>query len=383
MKKAFRILMTTALGLSLMGAAPGYAAGSFSPVSGVEAMYAVGEDGTLWTTEYGGLSWSEFAGPHVDPVDYPDALTYHIDNVVSVAAGQFASFAIDADHVLWGWGGNLFGQLPGMEPRQGGVIKIMEGVRSVSVASQTCLAIKEDGSLWAWGPNLEPTQIMEDICSAEGSGYSFALAEDGTLSCWLHRDIVDGTFKPKKVAGNVKTFADNYASLVMVKQSGEFLFLEFGGDVPGPRSKVIKVPEFDHAKYCCDQLVITQDNKLYCWLYDYDKSLPDQEDRFQTMFLMDDVIYAAQSLTSALVVTSSRELWEIPLWLDENREYQHGEARRVKTPGKIMEPVISYPEKGTDNGVYLLLGGGAVAAGIVLVALKKGGRRRGKSVSSH
>lgn len=378
MKKVFCLFAAIALGLSLMGAAPGYAVGSFSPVSGVEAMYAVGEDGTLWTTLYGDGGWAEFVGPNVDPIDYPDALTYHIDNVVSVAAGQFASFAIDEDHVLWGWGGNLFGQLPGMEPRQGGVIKVMEGVRSVSPSSQTCLAIKEDGSLWAWGPNLEPTQIMDDICSAQGT---FALAEDETLSCWLHRDIVDGTFKPKKVAGNVKTFAENYSSLVMVKQSGEFLFMDFGNEMPGPRSEVIKVPEFDYAKYCRNQLVITQDNKLYCWFYD--ESLPDKEDRFQITFLMDDVAYAAQSLTSALAVTSSQELWEIPLWLDENREYRHEEARRVGTPGKIMEPVIPYPEKGTDNGVFIMIGGGAVVIILALLLLKKNSRRRGKRVLPH
>lgn len=376
MKKVFCLFAAIALGLSLMGAAPNPAAGSLSPVSGVEAMYAVGEDGTLWTTEYGNGDWAEFVGPNEDPIDYPDALTYHIDNVVSVAAEQFASFAIDEDHVLWGWGGNLFGQLPGMEPGQGGVIKIMEGVRSVSPSSQTCLAIKEDGSLWAWGPNLLPTKIMDGICSAQDPGYGFALAENGTLSCWLYRDIVDGTFKPKKVAGNVKTFAANYSSLVMVKQSGEFLFMDFGDEMPGPRSEVIKVPEFDHAKYCRNQLVITQDNKLYCWFYD--ESLPDKEDRFQITFLMDDVVYAAQSLTSALAVTSSQELWEIPLWLDENREYRHEEARRVETPGKIMELVIPYPEKGTDNGVFIMIGGGAAVIALVFLLLKKNRRREEK-----
>lgn len=381
MKKTVCFFAAIALSLSLIGAAPGPATGSLSPVSGVEAMYAVGEDGTLWTTEYGNGDWAEFVGPNEDPIDYPDAQTYHIDNVVSVAAEQFASFAIDEDHVLWGWGGNLFGQLPGMEPRQGGVIKIMEGVRSVSVDSQHCLAIKEDGSLWAWGPNLEPTQIMEDICSAEGSGYSFALAEDGTLSCWLHRDIVDGTFKPKKVAGNVKTFAENYSSLVMVKQSGEFLFMDFGNEAPGPRSEVIKVPEFDHAKYCRDQLVITQDNKLYRWFYD--ESLSDKEDRFKTTFLMDDVVYAAQTESYVLAVTSAHELWGIPLRVDERMPTKHGEARRVETPGKIMEPVIPYPEGRADNRVFLLLGGGAAVTVLAVLLLKRNSRRKGKRVSPH
>lgn len=376
MKKVFCLFAAMALGLSLMGAAPGYAVGSLSPVSGVEAMYAVGADGTLWTTEYGNGGWAEFVGPNVDPIDYPDALSYHIDNVVSVAAEQFASFAIDEDHVLWGWGGNLFGQLPGMEPRQGGVIKVMEGVRSVSPSSQTCLAIKEDGSLWAWGPNLEPTRIMDDICSAQGT---FALAEDGTLSWWRYRDIVDGTFKPKKVAGNVKTFSAGYSNLVLVKQSGEFLFMDFGNEMPGPRSEVIKVPEFDHAKYCEDQLVITQDNKLYRWFYD--ESLPDKEDRFQITFLMDDVVYAAQTESYVLTVTSAHELWEIPLRVDERIPTKHGEAQRVETPGKIMEPVIPYPEKGTDSGIFIMVGSGAAVAALAFLLLKRNSRRRGKSSS--
>lgn len=379
MKKVFCLFAAITLGLSLMGAAPGYAMGSLSPVSGVEAMYAVGEDGTLWTTEYGNGDWAEFVGPNVDPIDYPDALSYHIDNVVSVAAEQFASFAIDEDHVLWGWGGNLFGQLPGMEPGQGGVIKIMEGVRSVSPSSQTCLAIKEDGSLWAWGPNLLPTQIMDDICSAQAPGYGFALAEDGTLSCWLYRDIVDGTFKPKKVAGNVKTFSAGYSDLVLVKQSGEFLFMDFGDEMPGPRSEVIKVPEFDHAKYCRNQLVITQDNKLYRWFYD--ESLPDKEDRFQITFLMDDVVYAAQTESYVLAVTSAHELWEIPLRVDERIPTKHGEAQRVETPGKIMEPVIPYPEGRTDNGVFIMIGGGVVVTVLAFLLLKRNSRRRGKSSS--
>ena len=59
-----------------------------------------------------------------------------------------------ADGTLWMWGDNSYGQLgTGSTVNSSAPIKVMTGVKMVSLGLQHSAAVKTDGSLWTWGSN--------------------------------------------------------------------------------------------------------------------------------------------------------------------------------------------------------------------------------------
>jgi hypothetical protein len=75
-------------------------------------------------------------------------------NVMSVAAGNRWSLAVDEYGVVWSWGDNSCGQL-GDETTTGRLVStpILADIVHVAAGNYHALALDADGSIWAWGSN--------------------------------------------------------------------------------------------------------------------------------------------------------------------------------------------------------------------------------------
>ena len=185
--------------------------------------FAIRSDGSLWgwgDNYYGQLgiglsggSTARYPSTQFDPgVDQPAPVKI-MEDVVCVSAGEYNTFAVTSDGALWGWGYNAWGYFDanrytvtfpilGMASTaeiQSVPVRLMEGVKAVSVGSGQVYVIKKDNSLWGWGPNVEqelgvatsapavqePVKLMEDVravCAARNFAYAIKL--DGTLWAW-------------------------------------------------------------------------------------------------------------------------------------------------------------------------------------------------------
>lgn len=166
-----------------------------------------------------------------------------ITGVTALAAGANHTLALKNDGTVWGWGSNDSGQIgtaPGdtkghsATPRQIVGSAGFGNISSISANGKHSLAIAKGGALWAWGLNslgqigLDPatttisadtvnlsgiyTQIAEVTSIAAGSGFSYAVAKDGTLWAWGINDngqLGDGTTVKKHVPVKVLKGADD------------------------------------------------------------------------------------------------------------------------------------------------------------------------------
>jgi alpha-tubulin suppressor-like RCC1 family protein len=152
-------------------------------------------DGTLWTFENSGEELKI------------------ADNVQTAAAGDWCSFFVDSNGVLWGYGSNINGQLGGgtanNDTDHNNPVRIMENVVAVSTGGNSpsytgshSMAITADGTLWGWSPNNQlgqlgisesdyswesrtPTRIMSNVVAVSaGRNYTMAITSDGVLWGW-------------------------------------------------------------------------------------------------------------------------------------------------------------------------------------------------------
>ena len=169
-----------------------------------------------------------------------------MDNVVSIAAGGWGSFAVKTDGTLWGWGANPWGQLgDGTDKVRLKPVKIMDGVSTVAVGWNHSLVLKTDGSLWACGWNgdgqlgdgtvttyyedfedtviitnnnkSKPVKIMTGVTAVSaGRDHSLAVKSDGNLWAWgdnSYGQLGDGTAinrsAPVKITDGFKSTPKN------------------------------------------------------------------------------------------------------------------------------------------------------------------------------
>jgi hypothetical protein len=129
-----------------------------------------------------------------------------LSNIVSVAADQLTSLALDTAGRVYQWGsitsdGNLFDSV--------GVPTLVPGLNAVSALATVAnfnLALRSDGTVWGWGANASgqagdgtntpkpaPVQIpgLADVVQIAGDaiGSAAALLRDGTVKLWDARDF--------------------------------------------------------------------------------------------------------------------------------------------------------------------------------------------------
>ncbi|MBI4701596.1 MAG: hypothetical protein HY744_10640 [Deltaproteobacteria bacterium] len=214
------------------GAPPAQPAGCALQISaGAAHTCAIKADRTLWcwgSASAGQIGIAEPDGKFPVPrqVDQLGA------EVLLVRAGLRHTCAIKADHTLWCWGSNSYGQL-GLDPDEVGatpvpteVPGIGPGVVDVAPGADHTCAVKDDGSVWCWGNNaygqlaakppaslVSPNPRHIDLSGASavaidaGEIHTCALAADSAVWCWgdnafgqLGHDDPEG-WVPRPVAG--------------------------------------------------------------------------------------------------------------------------------------------------------------------------------------
>ena len=164
-------------------------------------------DGTLWCwgdNQYGQL------GSDADALQDPGPTQVGTDtDWTSVTAGGLHTCALKADHTLWCWGDNPYGQLgvdtgTGTQAAQPTPVQVDGSWASVAAGDRFTCGTRSEGTLWCWGRNdhgqlAEPTNLGTDTPNphpaqvggdtdwaglAPGVEHACAVKSDGTAWCW-------------------------------------------------------------------------------------------------------------------------------------------------------------------------------------------------------
>ncbi len=185
-----------------------------SVAGGEDHAAAVTTDGKVHT--WGRNDWAQLGQTGVVGNERNYALAVlGIDNVVSVAASRFVTFALKQDGTVWCWGNFEYEailQAPpscGVTPRQ---VPSLSGVTSIAAGRNHALAITVDGHVWGWGHNTwgavgDPTVTFTvppvlvsvpgfAVAIAAGTAHSLARTADGKTWAWgnnAYGQLGDGT----------------------------------------------------------------------------------------------------------------------------------------------------------------------------------------------
>ena len=220
-----------------------------------------------------------------------------------ISISDNSSFIIKSDGALWGWGGNLNGQL-GDSTLISKNKPIRIGVDSnwskISGGRDFTLAIKKDGTLWSWGSNQAgigfnpssvsiikaPTKVDDDniwIDVGVGEQHTIALKSNGTLWGWGHNNgnvgngSTQNVFTPKKISNdsNWKSISVGAYHTLAIKSDGTLW--AWGSNSQGQLGDSLLVNSFTPFKIGTDNdwqyisagrsqsLAIKKDGTLWAW----------------------------------------------------------------------------------------------------------------------
>jgi len=206
-----------------------------------DASYAIQNDGTLWGWGYSRAAYS---------IGTPkNGFEMIAKNVRTVSAGEDSLFFIKSDDSLWCYGQNEF-----LIPKANEYyfpqdpVKVMTGVKDIAVNSLYATAIKNDGSLliWGWGFYLKdiigkeseltvkkPYRLMTDVLAvSNGAFHSLVLKKDGSIWAW-------GNNKKGAVGDGVLELARKPVKLTFPRNA-DTLFLNAGENKSDYLSDYIK-----------------------------------------------------------------------------------------------------------------------------------------------
>jgi alpha-tubulin suppressor-like RCC1 family protein len=122
-----------------------------------------------------------------------------LENVVGVAVGSGADYALLADGSVWGWGGGQ--NLPDQKSEPAALSRV-SGLSDIQAIVTTGFgaryALKRDGTVWTWwGTSTAQVPGLDHITKLETTETSaYALRDDGTVWAWganQYGQLGDGT----------------------------------------------------------------------------------------------------------------------------------------------------------------------------------------------
>ena len=110
--------------------------------------YLLADDGTVW---YSGEYNIRREGC-LDPLHLVPTKLDTIDNVKSIALGQFHELYLKKDGSVWASGYGVAAMAP-LETVPTGLGKVMDDVVEIAGGQSHSIALKKDGTVWVWGEN--------------------------------------------------------------------------------------------------------------------------------------------------------------------------------------------------------------------------------------
>jgi len=182
-----------------------------------------------------------------------------LNDVVSVAAGDYYSLALRSDGTVVGWGNNDYGQ-----------ISVPEGLKNATAISAglggPTLALTTDGRVVAWGgwsamlTNVPPG-LSNAIAIAAGYSGGLAVKSNGTVVAW--GATYGSTYVPAGLSNVIAIAAGAYHSLALRSDGTVVAWGEDSAgqtNVPAGLSNVIAV-----AGGFCHSLALKSDGTVVAW----------------------------------------------------------------------------------------------------------------------
>lgn len=224
------------------------------------------EDGTVWAwgrNNYGQLgnrTTSSGVTAKAQQVKKSDGTV--LTNIVKIEAGEFSSYALDADGTVWSWGFNGNGRLgTGNTTNQNkGAVKVLkddgtefDNVKDIQRGDAFCVAITNDDKVYAWGANNHgefgngttdasyyPIELAitdfkkvsvnyHNIGFLKNDGTVWTSGQSGSLGYDIGDDAYSTTFNPIKtsqdeVLKNVTDFEYSAASLYVTVSDNKYVY---------------------------------------------------------------------------------------------------------------------------------------------------------------
>ena len=142
----------------------------------------------------------------------------YLSNVVSIAAGDYHSMALNSNGQVFCWGANYYGQT--------NVPSGLSNVVSIAAGGHHNMAMKSDGQLVCWGNNSYgqtnvPSGLSSVVSIAAGMYHSMALASDGQVFCWGWNNY--GQTNVPSGLSNVVSIAAGFYHSMALKSDGQLV----------------------------------------------------------------------------------------------------------------------------------------------------------------
>ncbi len=120
--------------------------------SGADAEYALRSDGTVWA--WGGAAFGQLGtGTGLGCCSSEVRQVMDLTNVTAIAGGYFAGYALRSDGTVWAWGDGERGRLGNGGTSNSNVpvqVSALAQVTAIAAGTDT-YALRADGTVWAWG----------------------------------------------------------------------------------------------------------------------------------------------------------------------------------------------------------------------------------------